>query len=159
MTDAIPPCQSEDIGFVLTQIGRLCEAIKAEFDLVGVRMTWLVTSEAFLFAAFATCVMNLKGKDHALPTTIRLLIGMLPILGMIIALLVHIAIRAAHRATERLKADREALMGALPAHLRISLISSRDPEHSAGNLPAKNIPMLIVVVWLLILLSLPMPPW
>ena len=153
------PCKPEDIGFVLIQIGRLCEAIKAEFDLIGVRMTWLVTSQAFMFAAFANCVSNLRSGGQTLPTTMRLLIGVLPVLGMIIALLVHIAIRAAHRATDRLKRDREALMHALPPNLQISLISSRDPEHSAGNLPAKNIPMVIIVVWLLVLLSLPMPPW
>lgn len=154
------PCKPDEISFVLTQIGRLCEAIKAEFDLIGVRMTWLVTSESFMFAAFATCIANLTTtKGLILATALRYLAVALPVFGAIVAILVWIGIRAAHSVVIRIKKEREELMNTLPEHLRIELVHSRDSEHKDGNLPAAWIPWLIVVLWAGALLSLPMPPW
>lgn len=153
-----------ELPHALVQIGRLCDAVRTEFDLIGVRMTWLVTSQAFMFAAFATCVSNLKtggqgSADLILSTTIRYLLVLLPILGMTVSAIVAVAIRAAHIAMIRLKKDRDDLIKKLPDYLYIELVSSRDPEHGKGNIPPTYIPWIICTAWAGAALSLPMPPW
>jgi hypothetical protein len=40
-----------DVPHVLSQIARLGEGLKAEFDLITGRMSWLVIAESFIFSA------------------------------------------------------------------------------------------------------------
>ena len=147
------------VPHVLTQIERLSEAVKTEFDLVGTRMTWLVTSQSFLFVAFATSVSNLKSTEPILRVTLGTLVVLVPIMGAAFAVLVGIALRAAHKVCIRLKDDRDKLMSSLPIELRVRLVSSKDDEHSFGNLPANVIPWILVFVWGVLLASLCWAPW
>ena len=153
------PCTREDLPHVLIQIGRLSEALKAEFDLVGTRMTWLVTSQAFLFTAFATAASNVKDDQPLLLSALKFLVCAIPVVATAIAVLVALALHAAHSVAVRIKNDRDKLILTLPERLQIRLVSSRDKEHSRGNLPAVCIPWILASAWVGAVLSLPMPPW
>jgi hypothetical protein len=51
--DDVISFEASDIPHVLSQIARLGEGLKAEFDLITGRMSWLVIAESFIFSAFA----------------------------------------------------------------------------------------------------------
>jgi hypothetical protein len=152
-------CSEKELPHVLTQIGRLSDAIKAEFDLIGTRMIWLVTSQSFLFAAFAATVSSLKGDKPFLTTTVRYLIGALPTMGVVFSGIVAVAIYAAQSAITKLKNGRDEMMATLPPNLQVRLISVADIEHKRGNLPPRYIPLALGAAWIGAVLSLPMPPW
>jgi hypothetical protein len=61
------PFDSVEVAHALTQIARLVEGVKAEFDLIAGRMSWLVISESFIFSAFATALASFR-VDHPFAT-------------------------------------------------------------------------------------------
>jgi hypothetical protein len=65
--------ETGDIPHVLSQIARLGEVLKAEFDLIAGRMSWLVIAESFIFSAFATATASYR-PDHPLAGMLRYLI-------------------------------------------------------------------------------------
>jgi hypothetical protein len=148
-----PPFAAEDITHGLIQLGRIAEAMRIEIDLVGMRLTWLVISESFIFSAFAVAIANYEAGGR-LAAVLRYMLWTMPLVGMLLAGCVYAAILAAHSAGQRLMAERERLMERLPAHLHISFISSRSREYWWGNLPPRIIPPLLCVLWLGALLSL-----
>jgi len=138
---------------LLTQLERLTEAIESEFDLISARIGWLVTSEAFIFTAYATTMANVIEKSQHVSTIIEYLAFALPLFGIILAILVALSVFAAHSAIEKLKKQRDLFLEQLPQALRIVLISSRDHEHILGNIPSQTIPWLIIIVWIGALVS------
>jgi hypothetical protein len=102
------------IDQLLTQIGRLSDATRTEFDLVTARVGWFLTSEAFLCASFVAAAVNYPAKRHGLQTSFGYLLLALPVLGMALALLVGIAVSVAHKAAAARKDDRDAMMKRLP---------------------------------------------
>jgi glucan phosphoethanolaminetransferase (alkaline phosphatase superfamily) len=138
---------AEDLRFRIT---RFDTQIKMEFDLIGYRMMWLMTSQAFLFAAFSVCV---TANTPRLPEVTRLLQYVLPIVGSIAAFVVALAILAAHRVVERLKPARTDLerMGASLGY-EILGVDPESPEHVSGNLPSRILPPIIAVAWLALLI-------
>lgn len=149
----------EELSHRLTQIGRVSDAVKAEFDLIGTRMTWLVISQSFMFATFATAVANVALPDRQFSTALKYLVCAIPILGATVAILVGLAIGAAHSVAIEMKNQRDDLIKQLPEYLQIKLISSRDKAHQNGNLPAALVPWLLTLAWGGAVLSLPLPPW
>lgn len=147
--------ERDDTSHILTQLGRFDDAIKAEFDLIGLRMTWLVVSESFIFTAFSIAVSNYRQESSGivliLPDALHYLIWALPILGMLMASLVYIAIIAAHSAIYRLKNQRDGMTERLPLHLMIRPISRGDIQHRLGNIPPWGIPPLLFLAWALAL--------
>lgn len=136
----------EDLRFRLVR----CDAqIRIEFDLIGYRMTWLMTSQAFLFAAFTVCVTAPQPRLRLLAEWLQFV---LPSVGVISALVVALAILAAHRVVERLKPTREALekLATLKGFETLGVgVESR--EHAWGNLPSRILPWVLVTAWLLLL--------
>jgi hypothetical protein len=135
-----------DVPHVLSQIARLGEGLKAEFDLIAGRMSWLVISESFIFSAFATVIASYR-PDHPVKGGLRFLAWILPLVGMFLAASVHVAIRAALSAIVILKSQRDRMMAGLPSQLRIDLISAKSREEWWGNLPAHVIPPVLFLVW------------
>jgi hypothetical protein len=78
--DDVIPYEPGDVPYVLAQIARLGEGLKAEFDLIAVRMTWLVISASFIFSAFATAIPNYR-PDHPAVGGLRFLTWVLPFVG------------------------------------------------------------------------------
>ena len=153
------PCQKDDLPHFLTQIGRVSDAVKAEFDLIGTRMTWLVISQSFMFATFATAAANVALPNREFSTVLKYLVVMIPVLGVTFAILVGLAIGTAHSVAIEMKNQRDKLINELPENLRITLVPSRDKAHQNGNLPAAYVPWLLVAAWGGAILCLPMPPW
>ena len=135
-----------DVPYVLVQIARLGEGLKAEFDLIAGRMTWLIISESFIFSAFATAIANYR-PDHPVIGGLRFLVWVLPFVGMILAACVYVAILAALSAIDTLKGQRDRMMAGLPAQLRIDLISARSQQQWWGNVPAHVLPPVLFLVW------------
>lgn len=134
------------IQFRLT---RFDAQIKMEFDLIGHRMNWLMTSQAFLFGAFGVAVTSTSSRNHLLTEWLLFLI---PIVGGLTALVVGVAISAAHRVVKRLKPDRQKLEAT--AHLlgyEQLGVGVESLDHVAGNLPAHFLPWLLLIVWILLL--------
>ena len=138
--------ETGDIPHVLSQIARLGEGLKAEFDLIAGRMSWLVIAESFIFSAFATATASYR-PDHPLAGLLRYLGWILPFVGMFMAACVYVAILAALSAVHTLKNQRDRMMAGLPSQLRIDLISAHSREQLWGNLPTHTIPALLFVVW------------
>ena len=144
--DAIVCFAASDVPHVLSQIARLGEGLKAEFDLIAGRMSWLVIAESFIFSAFATVTASYRA-DHPAIGVLRYLAWVLPIIGMVLAACVYVAILAALSAVDSLKIQRDRMMAGLPGQLRIDLISAHSRKEWWGNLPAHVIPPVLFLVW------------
>ena len=138
--------EPSDVPLVLAQIARLGEVLKAEFDLVAARMSWLVIAESFIFSAFATVGASYR-PDHPLGGVLRYLAWVLPFVGMFLAACVFVAIFAAVSAVGALKRQRDRMMAGLPPQLRIDLISARSRQEWWGNLPTLVIPPVLFLIW------------
>jgi hypothetical protein len=144
--DDVVSFEPSDVPHVLAQIARLGEGLKAEFDLIAGRMSWLVIAESFIFSAFAAAAANYR-PDHPLIGVLRYLACVLPFVGMLLAACVYVAVLAALSAVDTLKNQRDRMMAGLPGQLRIDLISARSRQQWWGNLPAHVIPPALFLVW------------
>jgi hypothetical protein len=144
--NAVIAFEAGDIPHVLSQIARLGEGLKAKFDLIAGRMSWLVIAESFIFSAFATATASYR-PDHPLAGVLRFLTWILPFVGMFMAACVYVAILAALSAVDTLKNQRDRMMAGLPSQLRIDLISAHSREQLWGNLPTHTIPPVLLLVW------------
>ena len=132
------------------RLTRFDAQIKLEFDLIGYRMTWLMTSQAFLFTAFTVCVTASSPPVVYVAEAIQYIV---PIVGMLSAFLVALAILAAHRVVERMKPAREKLeeIATQLGYERLGVdVESRD--HLFGNLPSKILPWILAGSWAVLLL-------
>jgi hypothetical protein len=144
--DEVISYDPSDVPHILAQIARLGEGLKAEFDLIAGRMSWLVIAESFIFSAFATAIANYR-PDHPVIGGLRFLAWVLPFVGMILAVCVYVAILAALSAVDTMKRQRDRMMAGLPAQLRIDLISTRSRQQWWGNVPAQVLPPVLFLVW------------
>ena len=135
-----------DVPHVLSQIARLGEGLKAEFDLIAGRMSWLVIAESFIFSAFATAIANFR-PDHPVAGGLRFMTWILPFLGMFLSVCVYVAILAALSAIDTLKNQRDRMMAGLPSQLRIDLIAAQSRKEWWGNFPAYVLPPVLFLVW------------
>ena len=142
-----PPFAEADIVHGMLQLGRVTDAVRAELDLIGMRLTWLVISESFLFSAFAVAVPTYDSSAN-LSGVLLYILWTMPLVGMLLAGCVYVAILAALRAGKQLIEERDQLMERLPEHLRISLISLHSQEYRWGNVPPTVIPPIIFLLWL-----------
>jgi hypothetical protein len=144
--ETITPFTPDEFPHALAQIARLTEGVKAEFDLIAGRMSWLVIAESFIFGAFAASISNYR-PDHQLALGLRYLIWVMPLVGMFLAACVYVAILAAHSALASLKSQRDRMIACLPKQLRIDLISTRSRIQLWGNVPTHAIPPVLFLIW------------
>ena len=144
--DEVVSFDAGEVPHVLAQIARLGEGLKAEFDLIAGRMSWLVIAESFIFSAFATVMASYR-PDHPRVGALLYLAWVLPLVGMFLAVCVFVAILAALFAVDTLKNQRDRMMAGLPVQLRIDLISTWSRTQWWGNLPAYGLPPVLFLVW------------
>jgi len=144
--EGIAPFDPADLPHVLTQLARLAEGVKGEFDLIAGRMSWLVIAESFIFSAFAAAISSYR-PDHHLVGELTYLIWAMPLVGMFLAACVYLAILAAHSALAALKGQRDRMIARLPSQLQIDLISNRSRVQWWGNLPTHIIPPVLFLIW------------
>jgi hypothetical protein len=143
---------------------RLDTRIKNQFDLISSRTGWLLTSQAFLLAAFGA-VLN-KSTDVSTPPAFELIRNVsffsMPIVGMLLCALVHVSVFAAYDAIAELKDHRSKLLS-----FAYETFKYENTEPSAyitkrGDLPPKVFPSIMFGIWavmlILVIVALTMPP-
>jgi hypothetical protein len=123
--------------------------IDRENDLLAHRTTWVVTSQAFLFTAYALCVANVAHMQTGAATrSVVLLMRLLPWTGMASIVLLYVTLVGALREMRRLRrmlAPRGAVERA---------VLETDPKARIFGLAAPlGIPAVYLVTWLTLLLS------
>nr|WP_315246665.1 hypothetical protein [uncultured Albidiferax sp.] len=131
------------------RLSRFDAQIKMEFDLIGYRMTWLMTSQAFLFTAFTVCVTANEPRMVSAAVAIQYIV---PIVGMLSAFLVALAIGAAHDVVASLKPAREKLETiAERKGYEVLGVDTQSRDHWIGNLPSRILPWVLAGLWLVLL--------
>ncbi len=139
----------------------LSAQIAAEFELLGQRMTWLLTSNSFLFTASAISAGTLStaaagppsNRLPLLPLTIALVV---PLLGIVLCCLSAGPMCAARTVIRKWKDRRQAIESQL-----CTLIEFRHPltidadyhGHKLGNLPYKLNPWIFAAAWAAVLIA------
>jgi hypothetical protein len=144
MTDPISISLVEQYQVVRSQI-------EHEDNLVSQRLSWLLASQAFLFTAYAI-TLNGPVQLHyqAYESHVRLLIVLLPLVGIISALLIWASILAGIAAMKKLKSDFEQRVGkSVP--LGLPPIQTTGAALRGGQLGPVLIPLLFLSVWMVLL--------
>lgn len=152
----------EDIGKICS-LGSLIESrIGHEIALIGHRIQWLVVSESFLFGAFATILAS-RTDSYGSSFSKAAIVYMLPILGMLLAMLAWISVLQALRVSEALLKTRGNIDRTLTKR-----IASLDWPHLGlkregkglrgtdfwGKTSAFCVPPLLAMAWLYLFLMI-----
>jgi hypothetical protein len=82
---------TEDL--LITKLNAIASEIKREDDLIGQRTTWLVMGQSFMFAAFASLIVQVNASTAT--RVVKLLRVMIPLVGLLLPVLVLLAVSAA----------------------------------------------------------------
>lgn len=119
----------------------LAKQIEREDSLVNTRITWMLTSQGFLFAALALIV----NKD-ARAELYKILVFILPLTGASLSLIGLFGVYAANSALRKLKAkwpDIEDDKFVRPFGGKTASF--------IGNIPCYSLPVTMCIIWLFIL--------
>ena len=97
-----------DEDALIARLNMIAEEIRHEDNLIGQRMTWMVISQSFFFGTFATLAGEatiVKAESGA----VRLLLLLIPLVGVFLPLLVLVAMGAAHYAISQWRAERDRI--------------------------------------------------
>jgi hypothetical protein len=134
------PPSSENRDEALERYKAYRAQIEHEDQLMGIRIGWLIGSEAFLFAAYA----NVASAGGSWGTASRLL-DILPKLGIAIAVLISFAIVAAIIAIQRLR--RSCPPDDVLRALKLPPMISGKLTHRIGLIPACLLPIVLCLAW------------
>ena len=142
-----------ETALLLTQLTRIGVAIDKELSLMSERMSWLVISESFIFSAFTTAFAN-----HEKSEVLVAFACLMPIVGLLMALLAYPGLLAAHHTAKWLKEERHHFELRLPEGLQVKL---RAPKfaHLLGSVPAFVIPVMLLLVWTVTIVVMTLAPW
>lgn len=132
---------TDETALLLTQLTRIGAAIDKELTLISERMTWLVVSESFMFSAYTMAVAN---YERAI--VLNTLVYLMPLVGLLLALLVYPGLLAAHFTAKWLKEERHQFELRLPDDLQVKLLAP-PRTHVLGSVPAFVIPVMLILVW------------
>ena len=79
---------------LIAKLNMIAAEIRHEDDLVGARMSWLVISQSFLFGTFVALVGQ-KGIVGPAAGAVKLLLLLIPLVGVLLPVLVLVAMCAA----------------------------------------------------------------
>jgi hypothetical protein len=126
-------------------INRLDNEIRAQFDLINERMSWLMVAQSFLFIAYANVWVGLSRGVHPMLSKLSVII---PSIGIAMAILVRLAIWAAHRVVSQVKDERARFENDHPAYAGYKIsVHRKQFEHKLGNLPAQILPFVFITAW------------
>jgi hypothetical protein len=137
-------------GNLKYRLDRLDALLKTEFDLISHRMTWLVISQSFLFAAFSGAAANSTAHQ-----VLKRMLWIIPFMGILIDALVYLAVIAAHSVIRKLKRLRYPveLLASETFGCEIASVDLHRWEHKFGTLPPYVVPPSLALAWGLILLN------
>ena len=134
-------------------LDRIDKQLEIEFNLITARMSWLVISESFLFNAFVGA-----GGDYIKPPGVGIAIQLVvAVMGFLIAKFVNSAVQAALGVIVQRKNEREPIEKKLEESMKVRApdialpsVSLNDIQHEAGSIPARRIPSLLMIGWVIL---------
>jgi hypothetical protein len=146
------------------RLARFDSQIRIEYELIGHRMSWLMVSQSFLFAAFATAAHSIASQTSngsgVVPLAQRILLPtcilwLVPILGAAAAICAPAAIFAAKSVILELKTKRDELEEEASRAYKYDIVGVPRSaiEHKLGNLTSLALPPLFFSAWLLLLVK------
>lgn len=132
---------------------RLDAQIKMEFDLIGLRVGWLLLSNSFLFTAYVVALNNTNKDEFSISLSHFLIFWVLPGIGLVSSSLVTYAVYAAHDVIDEFKGLRDKVEYETKrlGYERLG-IGVDNWRHKAGNYPAKWLPRVLIVIWVALFL-------
>ena len=97
---------SEDV--LIAKLNLIASEIKHEDDLIGQRTTWLVISQSFLFGTFVA-VLALPGETVMEAAYAKLLVVVIPLVGVLLPIVVLLALYAAASAIRQWRSEQDRL--------------------------------------------------
>ncbi len=95
-------------GSLIDRLNMIDAQLRHEDDLIGLRMSWLVISQSFLFGTFATLV-GLRSVAGTAADAVRLLLLLIPSVGVFVPVLVLVSVGAATYAMSQWRAERDRI--------------------------------------------------
>ena len=95
-------------GSLIDRLNMIDAQLRHEDDLIGLRMSWLVISQSFLFGTFATLV-GLRSVAGTAAEAVRLLLILIPAVGVFLPVLVLVAVGAATYAMSQWRAEHDRI--------------------------------------------------
>jgi len=93
---------------LLAKLNLIASEIKHEDDLIGQRTTWLVISQSFLFGTFVAVLALERGTGMAAAFA-KLLLVLIPLVGVLLPIVVLLAVFAAAHAIQQWRAQQDHL--------------------------------------------------
>ena len=150
---------------------KLTEQIDKEFDLLGQRMTWLISGNAFLFTAFFVgfniktsnerlISISLAGADIPLvvlhPVEKLLALGCIAFLGCYICFVSLVAMSAARQVIAEMKKERFGYEVKIQRQLGylfpITVPYRASGSHDIGNMMHRSLPGVVAFIWVVLCL-------
>jgi len=136
----------------LDQYRMVRQQIEHEDNLVNQRLSWLLSSQSFLFTAYA---ISLNGpaiiRSKTLESTVGLLIVLLPLVAILSALLIGLTVWAGMWTMQKLRRKYAKLFEATFRD-EIPPIQSTGGALFLGHFAPIFLPALFIVIWLLLML-------
>ena len=95
-------------GSLIDRLNMIDAQLRHEDDLIGQRMSWLVISQSFLFGTFATLV-GLRSVVGTAAGAVRLLLVVIPAVGVFLPVLVLVSVGAAAYAMSQWRAEHDRI--------------------------------------------------
>jgi len=93
---------------LIARLNMIAVQINHEDELIGVRVSWLVFSQSFLFGTFAALVGQKSGVGPE-AGAVRLLLTLIPLVGILLPVLVLLAVGAATYAIWQWRAEHDRI--------------------------------------------------
>jgi len=142
-----------DEAALIARLNMIAEEIRHEDNLIGQRMTWLVISQSFFFGTFATLAGE-RTVVNAESSAVRLLLFLIPLVGVFLPLLLLVAIGAASYAIAQWRAERDRIFELLDARqLHWPRLKKWKLVSRLGQLLPIAASVGFMVAWLLVLFA------
>lgn len=135
---------------------RFYELIRARLEhedkLIVDRLAWLMASQAFLFTAYAITANGLASASGAGAGPLRVLFGLVPVVGVLSTAVIYMGLLAALRAMAWL---RGLYVERVPDEVRLGVPPVFVPAEIRrwGLAAPRLLPPLFLLAWLLLLVS------
>ena len=143
-----------DENLLIARLNLIADQIRHEDNLIGQRMSWLVISQSFLFGTFATLV-GYTGGVSAAAGVVRLLLILIPLVGVMLPILVLAAMGAAIYAISQWRAERDRILETPEAkQLDWPRLKHRSGVTALGQLLPIAVSVGFTLAWIVILIKM-----
>jgi len=139
-------------GSLIDRLNMIDAQLRHEDDLIGLRMSWLVISQSFLFGTFATLV-GLRNVAGTAAEAVRLLLLLIPLVGVFVPVLVLVSVGAATYAMSQWRAEIDRICNLPEAqHLDWPSLKRRKLVTVLGNFLPFTAAIGFLLAWLVIVI-------